>query len=259
MKELVYHRYLLPAVERFHAKTAVIDGPVTSTYTEHLDRVCRLVDAMRSELGVGPGDRFAVMALNGREYLELYHASFLSGSVVNPLNLRLAPKELEFILSDSGCKVCFVDAWFGGLIDSVGRKAGLGEGVVLIGDGDAPHHLRYEDLIGAGEPSIPAEPEEDDPAILMYTGGTTGLPKGVVIDNRALMLDMYKVATRWAMSEDYVYTPSDPDVPRRLVGRHPRRPRSERITTSVPLFRAGGGNGRRRGPPGHHDRDGARP
>ena len=88
----------------------MLDGDYTATYAEHLDRVCRLSDGMQSALGVGRGDRFAVMALNGHQFLELYHASFLGGSVINPLNLRLAPKELAFILKDSGAEVVFADA-----------------------------------------------------------------------------------------------------------------------------------------------------
>ena len=60
---------------------------------------------MHNELGFDQGDRFAVMALNSHNFLELYHAGFLGAGVVNPLNLRLAPKELEFILADSGCNV----------------------------------------------------------------------------------------------------------------------------------------------------------
>ena len=124
MKELVYHRYLLPTVERLATKAAVLDGDFTATYAEHLDRVCRLAGGISTELGVDRGDRFAVMALNGHQFLELYHASFLGGSVINPLNLRLAPKELAFIVKDSGTRVCFTDAFFAPMIDSVRAEAG---------------------------------------------------------------------------------------------------------------------------------------
>ena len=101
MKELVYHRQLLPAVERNAGRTAFFDGEYTATYGEHLDRVARLCGGLR-DLGVGRGDRFAVMALNSHQFLECYHAAFLGAGVINPLNLRLAPKELEYILADSG-------------------------------------------------------------------------------------------------------------------------------------------------------------
>ena len=63
-----------------------------------------------SELGLGPADRFAVMALNSHEFLELYHAGFLGAGIVTPLNLRLAGAELQHIVRDSGARVVFVDA-----------------------------------------------------------------------------------------------------------------------------------------------------
>jgi long-chain acyl-CoA synthetase len=235
MKELVYHRFLLPTIERLPDKTGVIDGRFTATYSEHLDRVLRVASALRSELGVGKGDRFAVMALNGHQFLELYHASLLSGSIINPLNLRLAPKELEFILADSGSKVCFVDAFFAGLIDSVRPQTGV-EKVVLIGAGEAPHDINYEDLLAAGSPDLPEEPDEDDAAILMYTGGTTGLPKGVVLDNRALAVNIYKVATRWTMDERYVYLHQTPMFHAASLGAILTVPAVGGVTTSIPLF-----------------------
>jgi long-chain acyl-CoA synthetase len=234
MKELVYHRFLLPTVERLPAKTAVVDGDYSATFEQHLDRVLRLGDALRAA-GVGPGDRFAVMALNGHQFLELYHASLLTGAVINPLNLRLAPKELEFILSDSGCQVCFADGFFGAAIDQVRDGAGV-EKMVLIGAGDVPHDLAYEDMVTSGQARMPPEPDEDGAGILMYTGGTTGLPKGVVLDHRALMLDVYKVATRWVMNEDYVYLHQTPMFHAASLGGILAVPGTGGVSASVPLF-----------------------
>jgi long-chain acyl-CoA synthetase len=208
VKELIYHRHLLPSVERNADKTAVIDGGYTATYAQHLDRVGCTVGALRS-LGVRTGDRFAIMALNSHQFLELYHAAFLGAGIANPLNLRLAPKELAFILADSGTKVCFTDAFFAPVIDKVREECGL-EHVVMIGAGDAPHDAMYEDVLAAATPVIPDEPEETDPVILMYTGGTTGLPKGVLLDHRAEMLNMYHVAMAWRISPDEVYLHQTP-------------------------------------------------
>ena len=235
MKELVYHRFLLPAVERFGSRTGFLDAGYEATYDQHLDRVLRLSSAMGDELGVGRSDRFAVMALNSHQFEELYHAGLLGAGVLNPLNLRLAPKELEFILQDSGTEVCFVDAAFAPLIDRVRAEAGI-ERVVLIGGGDAPHDVNYEDLIAAGEPIIPDEPAEDDPVVLMYTGGTTGLPKGVLIDHRAMMLDLYKVATRWGMNEEFVYLHQTPMFHAASLGAVLAVPAVGAKTAFVPMF-----------------------
>lgn len=159
MKELIYHRLLLPSVARnadrpctTHAATGAV-----RTYAEHFDRVGRLIAGLRT-LGVGRGDRFAVMTLNSPEYLELYHAAMLGGGVINPLNLRFAAKELAYVLRDSGTKVCFVDFFFAALIDSVKAEAGL-EHIVLVGSGDVPHTVTYDDLIAGHQPLIPDEGE----------------------------------------------------------------------------------------------------
>ncbi len=202
MKELIYHRHLLPAVQRNAHRVCVTDAStgVSTTFTEHLDRVSHLIGGLRS-LGIGRGDRFAIMTMNSPQYLELYHAAFLGGGVVNPLNLRFAPKELAYVLADSGTKVCFVDAIFAGLIDAVRVEAGI-ETVVLIGGGAVPHDIAYEELLEASDALIPDEGEENDPVVLMYTGGTTGLPKGVLLDQRAEILNMYHVMTRVQMTRD---------------------------------------------------------
>src|SRR6202011_4189354 len=104
-------------------------GGYQATFAEHLDRVLRLGDGMRRELGIRPDERYAVLALNSHHYLELYHAGFLGTAVINPLNLRLAPKELEFILQDSGTKVIFVDAPFAHLVEAARDAAGIDKAV----------------------------------------------------------------------------------------------------------------------------------
>jgi acyl-CoA synthetase (AMP-forming)/AMP-acid ligase II len=208
MKELIYHRMLLPSIERNHDRLGFIDGTYRATFAQHIDRVGRMCDGLR-RLGVGRGDRFAVMALNSHSFLELYHAAFLGAGVINPLNLRLAPKELAYILGDSESRVCFTDAPFAGVIDSVRKEAGI-EHVVLIGGGDVPHDMKLEDFLASAKPSIPDEPEEEDPVILMYTGGTTGLPKGVLLDQRAEMLNLYHVSTMFHFTEDDVFLHQTP-------------------------------------------------
>jgi long-chain acyl-CoA synthetase len=236
MKELVYHRLLLPAAERYGDKVVLLDGEYEGTLPQHLDRTTRLASALRTELGIGPGDRFAVMATNSHEYLELYHAAFLGAGVVNPLNLRLAPKELEFIIQDSGTKVCFVDFLFANNIDAIREAAGI-EKVVLIGpDLDSPHDLTYDDLLAAGEPTVPEEPEEEDPVILMYTGGTTGLPKGVLLDQRAEMLNLYHIVMTIGLNEEATYLHQTPMFHAASMGGVLGVPASGARSTFVSLF-----------------------
>ncbi len=235
MQELLFHRLLLPAAECHAEKPAFFDGVYEGTYAQHIDRVCRLSSALSDELGISPGDRFAVMALNSHQYLELYHAAFLGAGVVNPLNLRLAVKELAYILADSETKVCFVDAPFAHLISAVRDEVGL-QRVVLIGDGDVEHDVKMEDLLAQADPRVPPEPDETDPVVLMYTGGTTGLPKGVLLEHRAELLNMYHIAVGVGLREEYVFVHQTPMFHAASMGGILGIPASGASSVFVPIF-----------------------
>ena len=237
MKELIWHRQLLPAVDRNATAPFLTDTGTgtTTTYAEHGSRVLRLANAMRKELGVEPGDRVAVMSLNSGAFEELYHAGMLGAAVLNPLNLRFAPRELTHVLSDSATKVVFVDVWFAGVIDSVREAAGV-EKVVLMGEGDGPHDVRYEDLLAAGEETVPAEPEEDDAALLMYTGGTTGLPKGVLLSQRNLILTAYHIAMTVRVERNDVYLVQVPMFHAASMGAIVGMPTTGGRLVTVPVF-----------------------
>jgi acyl-CoA synthetase (AMP-forming)/AMP-acid ligase II len=114
--------------------------------------------------------------------------------MINPLNNRLAPDEIVYILNDSGSEVLFVDATYASAVASLRDRVPQLREVVLIGEGnDCPHDRRYEELLAnASSSELPAEPSEDAPCVLMYTGGTTGLPKGVELDQRAVTLLVHR-------------------------------------------------------------------
>jgi long-chain acyl-CoA synthetase len=234
MRELVYHRMLLPKVEQIPDKEAIVDGGHRATFAEHVDRVGRVSGALR-ELGVSGEGRFAVMALNSHRYMELWHAAFLGAGVINPLNLRLAAPELAYILKDSGTKVVFTDFLFGGMIDQVREEAGI-EQVVLIGEGDTPHDATYDELVDAAGSRLPDEPDETDPVVLMYTGGTTGLPKGVLVEHRAELLNLYHVAMRWGLDEHIVNLNQTPMFHAATMGGVLGVPAAGGTSTFVPLF-----------------------
>jgi acyl-CoA synthetase (AMP-forming)/AMP-acid ligase II len=159
-----------------------------ATHSEHLGRVERLC-AVIAGLGVGPADRIGVLAGNSHVYIELWHAALAGSAVINPLNTRLAPEEIVYILTDSATEVVFTDAAHAGTIASVRERLPLLRKVVLIGAGDALCDERLDDLMAATPAGkLPSEPDPRAPCVLMYTGGTTGLPKGVVLDQRAIAL-----------------------------------------------------------------------
>ena len=247
MKELVYHRMLLPTIERYADKTAFFDGAYTGTYADHADRTFRLCRALRETLGVDRADRFAVMSTNNHQYLELYHAAFLGAGVINPLNLRLAGKELDYIVRDSGTEVVFVDGFFASLFADAMANSEEGPTPIrhtiligdLLGDADVPYDMTYEELLASVEPVTPDEPEETDLAVLMYTGGTTGLPKGVAVEHRAEMLNLYHIAMMLDFEDDAVYFHQTPMFHPASMGGILGTPASGGSTVTIPLFDPG--------------------
>lgn len=188
MKELVYSRLFLPAVERYATNDCIIDGSYAATFGEHAVRVLKLAGAMRAELGIERGDRFAVLAQNGHRFMELHNAGYIGAGVITPLNVRLSAAEIRSILEDSGARVLFADPRLGSLVDAVVSCGGrLSIPVVALDD-------EYEGLVAGGEGTVPPEPDEQDLAALVYTGGTTGLPRGVMRSQRAEMLYVYHTA-----------------------------------------------------------------
>jgi acyl-CoA synthetase (AMP-forming)/AMP-acid ligase II len=202
MKELVYPRLLLTAAARRSSRPAFVDDDGTAeSLADHVDRSLRLAHTHRTQLRLGGTAPFAVLAGNSRHYVNLWHTAFLGGGVVCPLNTRLAPPEIAFILNDAEATTCYVDAEYAGVIDSIRGDLPRMGNVVLIGGGDAPHDLRYEELVAAGEPEV-VDVDEDDLAVLMYTGGTTGLPKGVVHTQRAQTLNVYRMNVMFGYFSD---------------------------------------------------------
>jgi long-chain acyl-CoA synthetase len=194
MKELIFPQIYRPAIEQYGEAEAIVDGDYRSNWHQHDERVARLTHALEHQLGIRPADRFAVLALNSHQYLELWHSAFMGAGVVNPLNLRLAPTELAYIIKDSGSEVVFTDVYFAPLVAAARNEMGTEDPireVILIGEGDTPHDITYDALLAGAAPVMCDEPDETDPVVLMYTGGTTGLPKGVLIEHRAEILNMY--------------------------------------------------------------------
>ncbi|MBA1146696.1 AMP-binding protein [Ectothiorhodospiraceae bacterium WFHF3C12] len=144
-------------------------------------RVGRLAGGLRETLGCQAGDRVALIMKNSPAYIEALFAAWYAGLIAVPVNAKLAPGELAFILRHSGSRVCLITD---DLADSVG--AAVAEAPVVEQVIPAGGHA-YEDLF-AGEPMPPAPAEPDDVAWLFYTSGTTGTPKGAMLTHRNLAM-----------------------------------------------------------------------
>ncbi len=207
MKELVFARTLLPSWQNNADRVAAIDASTGRevTFGEHASKVARLCDAVATKLGVTPTDRVAVLSINSIDYLELWHAGLLGAFVVNPLNLRFSADELAYVLADAESEICFVDATFAPMIEKIRDRSGLKQ-VILIGGGEGAADLTYDELLDGTNEVWPPEPDEDDLCVVMYTGGTTGKPKGVMLSQRAEVLNQYHVAMSipWQVGDSYI-------------------------------------------------------
>ena len=151
---------------------AIDDGTERRGYGEMADRTRRLASVLAGR-GVGRGDRVAILSENRLEYLELYIAAARLGAIVACQNWRLATPELAHCLDLAEPAAALVSP------RHEGAYGALGPAPIILGD-------EYEALLGKAEPHEEiAEIDPEDPFLILYTSGTTGLPKGAVISHRA--------------------------------------------------------------------------
>jgi fatty-acyl-CoA synthase len=163
---------------------AVIDGEKRLTYAQYAERTHRLANALRS-LGIKPGDRVSFMSYNSHQLLEAYYGVLEAGAVLNPINIRLAPAEIGYILGHAGSNVVFYHDDFEPMVTAL-RPSLPAEVRWIRIEGPADE---YEALLAdASADYVAPEVDEDAMAELFYTSGTTGRPKGVVLTHRNLHL-----------------------------------------------------------------------
>ncbi len=155
------------------------------SYAEADARANRIAHALAAA-GLEVGERAAILAKNSLDYALFYFAASKAGVVPVPLNYRLAPPEWSFILGDAGAKVLIAQSELAQAIDPVRGELSALKRVIAIGA--APAGWEEWETFLAGHPETPLERAvaEDDDVYQMYTSGTTGRPKGAVIQQRAL-------------------------------------------------------------------------
>ncbi|MGB5794882.1 MAG: fatty-acid--CoA ligase FadD5 [Mycolicibacter algericus] len=170
----------------------------TTTWAQLRKRVTALADAL-SRRGVGFGDRVMILMLNRTEFVEAVLAANMLGAIAVPVNFRLTPPELAFLVTDCEARVLITET---ALVPVAVGVRGLTDlldapdAIVVAGppqgpgeDGrSAPGLIAYDDLIAeTGTPHQPVDVENDSPALIMYTSGTTGRPKGAVLTHTNLV------------------------------------------------------------------------
>ncbi len=202
------------SVKKFPKKVALIDlsgtKPREVTYAE-LDRRHDQFAALLHQLGLKPGDRFAMSVSNRFEFVEIMYGAMRAGIVPVPLNTKLGADTIEFTIQNSGCVAAVIEPsanpHIAGIVDRLGLKVKLAFDPVPKG------WMNYEHALGGAPARFdPPKLSPDHPSFLPYTSGSTGKPKGVVLTHAGQL---------WWIRALQNYWPGDP---------------SNRALAAVPLY-----------------------
>ena len=200
-------QFLRRAVQTNASGIATVCGDRKQDWATFQHRVECLAGALFS-LGFQAGDRIGILSLNSDRYLESFFGLAWAGVVFVPINTRLAPPEIEFWLTDSGCSGLLVDDNFVPMMEQFrARLPGL-RAVIHMGDRATPaRQLGYESLIAAASAVPDAGRRGDDLAGIFYTGGTTGRSKGVMLSHANILANAqnFYPGTGIALDTRYVH------------------------------------------------------
>lgn len=172
-------------VRRFPARPAIIEGDRTITYAE-LDGIVAAVAAGLAAEGIAAGDRVALFLGNCWEFLAIIFACHRLGAIAVPIGTRQRRAELEFLLNDCGARVLVFEAK---LADAVPAPESVGHPFRLVAArGDVPGVRPFSALLAGASPA-PLRPAigEEDTAVILYTSGTTGRPKGAQLTHLGII------------------------------------------------------------------------
>ena len=194
---------LARAARWYPDKEAVVFEKTRLTYRQLNDRTNRLAAAL-IDMGVKPGDRVGLICHNSHYFVEVFFACAKIGAASTNLNWRLSPAELALLLDDAAPDVVFFSKRFDYLYTPM--KQQLKHKVRFVGvEGVLDEDMAdYEKLISPFEPTEPrVSVAEDDTVLLLYTSGTTGRPKGVMLTHRNMMANSVSTIVEMEMTRDW--------------------------------------------------------
>ena len=164
-------------------RTAIVFDGKRFSFQELEERVKKLANALAG-MGVRAGDRIASMQVNCNENIETYFAAAKLDAVYVPLNFRSRPEEIEYMINDSKPKILITGERYVSMVDDIKENLTSVDGFVVMDDASAEGWESYEQLLStsSGEDMYPMG-DEDDLTMVMFTAGTTGSPKGVMLSH----------------------------------------------------------------------------
>jgi fatty-acyl-CoA synthase len=201
-------RFLRYAEQQYPRKTAIVCGEQRITYGDFGHRVGQLAGALHS-LGVQAGDRVAFLSTNCHRLLEGYYGVPEAGGVLLPLNVRLSPQELAFVLNDAGVTVLFIESVFLPLVEAFRSAVPHIRHFILLDtkpQAEWLHPHNYDELLTSATPFRRDIMEVDENALveLFYTSGTSANPKGVMLTHRNVYMHALYVAMSMKSSHETV-------------------------------------------------------
>ncbi|MFS0674475.1 class I adenylate-forming enzyme family protein [Ornithinibacillus sp. 179-J 7C1 HS] len=176
-------------------KQAVVDAMTDDSWTyKELHERTNIIANFFLTKGVKKGDRVAILAPNHIGYLDFFFACMRIGAIFIPLNWRLSTDELTYVIEDSKPKIIGTAPSF---LDKL-QQTGLDADIIHIDDNHYYRTLNYEQHI------FEVAMKEEDPLAMIYTGGTTGRPKGVVLSHRSILWNALNTIVSWDLGADDV-------------------------------------------------------
>jgi len=171
---------------RYPRKTAVSFGSVSLSFDDFHRRVNSMANALLA-LGMHPGDRVGIVLDNCHQYVELYFAVPQAGGITVPVNTALSAQEMVHILQNAGVNILVFGERFATLVAHLLQELDSVTALIVVG-ASTKDASSYEQLVVQYPPTEPAvKVTEQDVACLLYTSGTTGLPKGAMITHRGMI------------------------------------------------------------------------
>ncbi|MBW2147162.1 MAG: long-chain-fatty-acid--CoA ligase [Deltaproteobacteria bacterium] len=207
-------------VKLYPRKVGVVCKGLRMTYEAFKERADRLSTGL-SRLGLCKGDRAAILHYNCHVFMEVYYAAAQMGVILVPLNLRLSPRELAYMIDDSDSRLLFAHYDMEPQIMDLAKQTSALQQIVWTGkDSENPppdatdgcRNLDYESFI-EGTESGPYPEEDihpDDPAHIFYTSGSTGKPKGAVITHKNMTYDALGTIAEYRLTDTDVYIHAAP-------------------------------------------------